>query len=134
MDASRSAAQAVGNGVEVTAGLVGRFSNAAIREGLISEDGMPWSAEKYDFNRFGAVGKYLQQAENLEEALETVQQLAQVPIEFTQSYTEAVQETQELIKAVEGDEIAKTEEQRIDKLITENGLNLSENQLLNDTN
>lgn len=133
LDASRSAAQAIGNGLEVTAGLVGRFSNAAIREGLISEDSMPWSSERYEFNRYGAIGNYLNQVENLEEALDTVQQLAQIPITFVQSYTEATEATTELLKAVEGGEIAQTEEQRIDKLLTENGLGKTESELLNDS-
>ena len=133
LDASRSAAQAIGNGVEITAGLVGRFSNAAIREGLISEDAMPWSAERYEFNQYGAIGRYLDQAENIEEALDTVQQLAQIPITFVQSYTEATEATTELVQAVEGSEIEKAEEQRIDKLLTDNGLGLSETDLLNDS-
>lgn len=107
LDATRSMLDAATQGISTVGGWVAKIGNGMQNEGIVSDDTWPWMDEKPNFGRFGAIGRYVNQLENLEDALDTVNQLAQAPIEYQQGAIELTKERQELAKILSEKETEK---------------------------
>jgi hypothetical protein len=111
LDATRSMMNAAVEGISTVGGWIAKMGNGLQNEGLVSDDTWPWMDESPDFNRYGAIGRYVNQLENLDDAASSVQQLANSATEFQQNAIELTKETQNLKKLLDENEVQKKTEE-----------------------
>ncbi len=86
------------NGLEITAGRIGKIGNALRKAGEVSENAYAWMNPQPKFNR---VTQFL---ENLQNGASTIQMVTQAPLDIINAVTETTNASTEFVKALKEDD------------------------------
>lgn len=99
-------------GIEIVGRWVALGFNGMQREGMVSDSTWPWMNENPNFKN--PFLNYMEKLENLEEAAESINMLAQTAIEFQDSQKELVEARTELSKQLADAEKARSDKEKAD--------------------
>ncbi len=100
LDAMRSMSNAIIQGLNVVGGWVAKGFNGIQSEGLVSDRTWPWMDQTPNFGAYNHITRYTSQLENYQDAADSVDQLAQAPVQFVENATQLTKESQDLVKLV----------------------------------
>lgn len=87
------------DGINTIASWIAKMGNRAQEQGIVDYGSWPWMNENTNFRN--PTARFLEKVDNLEEAADSVYMLVSSGIELQEGYTEAVQATKDLTKALD---------------------------------